>query len=114
MQWAVISDQWPTSVGRARVVVVWGLMFTAHCSLPLDPDGLLAGYGYRGKPVEAVGLLTADDSAEFFLQSSGDRTYIAFSNRNPVHGADGGDLGCGASEESFVGDVKHFARDSGF
>src|SRR5204862_3054783 len=55
--------------------------------------------------------VAADVGEELLLQSLRDRTATAVADRDLVDRADGSDFGRGSSEEDFVGDVQHLARD---
>ena len=54
-----------------------------------------------------------DNPEEFLLQLLRDRAAPSLADRNAVHRADGRDLGGGAGEEYFIGDVQQFPRDDG-
>src|SRR5260370_26981144 len=64
----------------------------------------------RREPVVAVALLAPHDGVELLLQCLGDRTNRPFADLDLIHGTDPGNLGRGAGEECFVGDVEHLAR----
>src|ERR1017187_3343364 len=74
--------------------------------------GRLAGTNRRKPPV-AVRLRAVDDSEELLLQLLRDRAAPSLADGNAVHRADGRDLGGGAGEEYFIGDVQQFPRDDG-
>ena len=66
----------------------------------------------RRKPVLVLGDLAGDHVEEQFLDLGRDRSARALAYRAPVELADGRDLGRGAGEEGFVGDVDVVAREA--
>src|SRR5579871_75245 len=62
----------------------------------------------------AVFFFATSERKEFFLEFTRDGTGDAFADLNVIHTANRRDFDCGADEEYFIHDVKHFARDDGF
>ena len=64
----------------------------------------------RREPVVAVGAGAVDDAEELIVQGLGDGAHSAVAYQDAIDRAEVGDLGGGAGEEGFVGDVEQFAR----
>src|SRR5688572_29461753 len=71
------------------------------------------GFIYERQPVgsERCGALGEDDVEEFLLQFLGDRSAFAGADRDAVNRTDRRDLGRGASEENFVGEIERCTLD---
>src|SRR5205085_3188561 len=64
-----------------------------HSVIFLHANRLLARDPHRCKPVEPVGLFSADNAKEFALQSSSNGDDVAITYGNPVDRSNGSDLG---------------------
>lgn len=89
-----------------------GCLFCVGVERKLCVDGLFGGDVDGREPTEAVGLEAVGDAEELFPQLFGEGPGVAVADEDAVDGADGGDLGGGAHEEDFVGDVDHLTRDA--
>ena len=61
-----------------------------------------------------VGAPAFDDAEELALNLFGDRAAAADADLDTIDGTNGRNLGGGAAEEHFVGDIEHFPRDQSY
>src|SRR6185437_1254441 len=80
----------------------------------LHAHWLLASHRDWREPAETVWLFSADDGEKFLLHFFGDWAQCAVANFDFVHRAHGRNFRRSPGEENFIGNVEHFAGNTGF